>query len=75
MNLSTLKPPAGQKRARRRVGRGMGSGHGKTAGRGHKGRGARSGVAISMAGFKPWSQRAYPNARPTTVSAAPARDD
>jgi large subunit ribosomal protein L15 len=37
MNLSQLKPPAGQKHARKRVGRGMGSGLGKTSGRGHKG--------------------------------------
>ena len=43
MNLSTLKPPAGQKRARKRVGRGMGSGHGKTSTRGHKGQRAVSG--------------------------------
>jgi len=37
MNLSQLKPPPGQKQARLRVGRGMGSGRGKTAGRGTKG--------------------------------------
>ena len=43
MNLSELKPPAGQKRARRRVGRGMGSGRGKTAGRGTKGQHSISG--------------------------------
>lgn len=43
MNLSELKPPAGQKRARRRVGRGMGSGRGKTAGRGTKGQHSVSG--------------------------------
>lgn len=43
MDLSTLKPAPGATRGRRRVGRGIGSGHGKTAGRGHKGRGARSG--------------------------------
>jgi large subunit ribosomal protein L15 len=41
--LNGLKPAAGAKRARRRVGRGMGSGLGKTAGRGHKGQKARSG--------------------------------
>jgi large subunit ribosomal protein L15 len=45
MNLSTLKPPAGQKRARRRVGRGMGSGHGKTATRGSKGQHAGTGFS------------------------------
>ena len=37
MNLSRLKPPAGQKHAKKRIGRGMGSGHGKTSARGHKG--------------------------------------
>ena len=43
MNLSSLKPPAGQKHPRKRVGRGMGSGHGKTSTRGHKGQRAVSG--------------------------------
>ena len=43
MNLSGLKPPAGQTRARKRIGRGMGSGTGKTSGRGHKGQKAVSG--------------------------------
>jgi large subunit ribosomal protein L15 len=43
MNLSTLKPPAGQKKGRKRIGRGMGSGHGKTATRGSKGQRAGTG--------------------------------
>jgi large subunit ribosomal protein L15 len=43
MRLNALKPAAGANRARRRVGRGIGSGLGKTAGRGHKGQKARSG--------------------------------
>ncbi|MGH7907585.1 MAG: 50S ribosomal protein L15 [Candidatus Binataceae bacterium] len=43
MDLSKLKPAPGSTRRRRRVGRGIGSGNGKTAGRGHKGRGSRSG--------------------------------
>ena len=43
MNLSELKPPAGQTRPKKRVGRGMGSGTGKTSGRGHKGQKAVSG--------------------------------
>ncbi len=43
MNLNTLKPAEGSKKARRRVGRGIGSGLGKTAGRGHKGQKSRSG--------------------------------
>ena len=43
MRLNTLKPAPGAKRPRHRVGRGVGSGWGKTAGRGHKGQKARSG--------------------------------
>ena len=43
MQLNTIKPAAGSKKARRRVGRGIGSGWGKTAARGHKGQRARSG--------------------------------
>ena len=43
MQLNTLKPADGSKKNRRRVGRGIGSGLGKTAGRGHKGQKSRSG--------------------------------
>jgi large subunit ribosomal protein L15 len=43
MRLNNLKPAAGSKSARHRVGRGIGSGWGKTAGRGHKGQKARAG--------------------------------
>jgi large subunit ribosomal protein L15 len=43
MKLSDLKPAAGSNKKRKRVGRGDGSGHGKTSCRGHKGQGARSG--------------------------------
>jgi large subunit ribosomal protein L15 len=43
MRLNTIKPADGSKKARRRVGRGIGSGLGKTAGRGHKGQKSRSG--------------------------------
>ncbi len=43
MRLNTLKPAPGAKQVRRRVGRGIGSGLGKTAGRGHKGQYARAG--------------------------------
>lgn len=46
MELNTLKPPEGAKHARKRAGRGMGSGLGKTAGRGHKGQKSRSGGKI-----------------------------
>jgi len=43
MNLHTLKSAPGSRKSRRRVGRGIGSGLGKTSGRGQKGQGARSG--------------------------------
>ncbi|HWQ69717.1 MAG TPA: 50S ribosomal protein L15 [Patescibacteria group bacterium] len=46
MKLHELKPPAGASRRRKRVGRGTGSGHGKTSGRGEKGQKARSGAHI-----------------------------
>jgi large subunit ribosomal protein L15 len=45
MNLSSLKPPAGQTKPRKRIGRGMGSGHGKTATRGSKGQHAGTGFS------------------------------
>ena len=43
MDLNKIKPAAGSKHAKRRVGRGIGSGLGKTAGRGHKGQKSRAG--------------------------------
>jgi large subunit ribosomal protein L15 len=43
VRLNELSPKPGSKKARKRVGRGTGGGHGKTSGRGHKGAGARSG--------------------------------
>ncbi|WP_020183667.1 MULTISPECIES: 50S ribosomal protein L15 [unclassified Methylotenera] len=43
MQLNTIKPAEGAKKERRRVGRGIGSGLGKTAGRGHKGQKSRTG--------------------------------
>ncbi len=43
MRLNTLKPADGARHARKRVGRGIGSGNGKTCGRGHKGQRSRSG--------------------------------
>ena len=51
INLSSLRPPAGQRHAPKRVGRGMGSGHGKTSARGHKGQGSRAGSG-SRPGFE-----------------------
>ncbi|MDQ2900406.1 MAG: 50S ribosomal protein L15 [Acidobacteriota bacterium] len=51
MNLSNLKPPAGQKHKKKRIGRGMGSGTGKTSGKGTKGARSISGYSI-MRGFE-----------------------
>lgn len=51
MQLNTLKPGDGNQKPRKRVGRGMGSGLGKTCGRGHKGQKSRSGGRI-RAGFE-----------------------
>jgi large subunit ribosomal protein L15 len=45
MNLSDIKPPKGQNHKKKRVGRGMGSGMGKTSGRGHKGQHSISGYS------------------------------
>lgn len=46
MKLHELKPAEGSRKKRNRVGRGIGSGNGKTAGRGHKGQNARSGGGV-----------------------------
>lgn len=51
MDLSSLKPAPGSTKNRKRVGRGPGSGHGKTSTRGHKGQKARSGGTIN-----PWME-------------------
>ncbi len=51
MDLNTLKPAMGSVKKRKRIGRGTGSGHGKTATKGHKGQKARSGGSIK-AGFE-----------------------
>src|SRR2546430_11645456 len=60
MRLNTIKPAAGAKKARRRVGRGIGWGLGKRAGRGHKGQTPRSG-GFHKVGFEggqmPWQRR------------------
>ncbi|MDI9239036.1 50S ribosomal protein L15 [Lysobacter sp. LF1] len=52
MRLNTLQPAEGARTERTRVGRGIGSGLGKTAGRGHKGSFARSGKGKIKAGFE-----------------------
>src|SRR5919106_5047616 len=51
MDLSNLKPAKGAKQNKKRVGRGPGSGNGKTAGRGHKGAQSRSGYSFKR-GFE-----------------------
>ncbi|GAA3930120.1 50S ribosomal protein L15 [Luteimonas lutimaris] len=52
MRMNTLSPAEGARQERKRVGRGIGSGLGKTAGRGHKGSFARSGKGKIKAGFE-----------------------
>jgi large subunit ribosomal protein L15 len=52
MRLNTLKPAKGSRKVRTRVGRGIGSGLGKTAGRGHKGQYARTGKGKVKPGFE-----------------------
>jgi large subunit ribosomal protein L15 len=52
MRMNTLKPAPGARKDRVRVGRGIGSGLGKTAGRGHKGQYARTGKGKVKAGFE-----------------------
>lgn len=62
MQLNSIKPAEGSKSARRRVGRGIGSGFGKTCGRGHKGLKSRSGgkVAVGFEGGQMPVQRRLP---------------
>jgi len=68
MRLNELKDNAGARKARMRVGRGIGSGKGKTAGRGHKGQKSRTGVAIKgfeggqMPIFRRLPKRGFTNA-------------
>lgn len=51
MNLHDMKPAAGARKSRKRIGRGIGSGFGKTSGKGHKGQNARSGGGTRL-GFE-----------------------
>ena len=51
MGLNNLRPPKGAKHPKKRIGRGQGSGNGKTAGRGHKGAQSRSGYSFKR-GFE-----------------------
>src|ERR671919_1797340 len=48
IGLHSLKPAAGSRKPRKRIGRGEGSGYGKTSGRGHKGAGSRSGAKVKV---------------------------
>lgn len=87
MDLSRLRPAPGSTRPRKRVGRGPGSGNGKTAGRGHKGRGSRSGGntpagyeggqmplqrRLPKHGFKPMSRTEYDLVKLAHLAAFPA---
>jgi large subunit ribosomal protein L15 len=72
MHLNDIKPAPGSRRARRRVGRGIGSGFGKTAGRGHKGQKARSG-GFHKLGFE-GGQMPLQRRLPKRGFASPLRD-
>ena len=76
MKLEELKPALGSKTTRRRVGRGIGSGLGKTSGKGHKGQNARSGGGVrpgfeggQMPLFRRIPKRGFNNKRFATVYA------
>jgi large subunit ribosomal protein L15 len=84
--LNTLSPAAGSKQERRRVGRGIGSGFGKTAGRGHKGQKSRSGGyhkvgfeggqmplyrRLPKRGFTPLGQKLYAQIRLSDLQRLP----
>jgi len=69
MQLNTIQPAEGSKHAKRRVGRGIGSGLGKTAGRGHKGQKSRSGGfhKVGFEGGQMPLQRRLPKRGFTTI--------
>lgn len=71
MKLNDLKPAAGSRHARKRVGRGIGSGLGKTAGRGHKGQKSRAGGfhKVGFEGGQMPLQRRLPKRGFTSMSA------
>jgi large subunit ribosomal protein L15 len=73
MRLNTIKPADGSKKDRRRVGRGIGSGLGKTAGRGHKGQKSRSG-GFHKVGFE-GGQMPLQRRLPKRGFASRSRDD
>ncbi len=63
MRLEDLRPNPGAKHRAKRIGRGIGSGHGKTAGRGHKGQYARNGVRPGFEGGQTPLHRRLPRFR------------
>lgn len=63
MHIGDLRPPSGAKKDRKRVGRGIGSGHGKTSTRGHKGQKARSKVRPGFEGGQTPLYRRVPKRR------------
>ncbi len=63
MHIGDLRPPSGAKRDRKRVGRGIGSGHGKTSTRGHKGQKARNTVRVGFEGGQTPLYRRVPKRR------------
>ena len=69
MRLHELKSPQGARAAKKRVGRGIGSGHGKTSTRGHKGQRARSGGGVrpGFEGGQMPLQRAVPKRGFTSI--------
>ena len=73
MRLNSMKPAAGSNNARRRVGRGIGSGLGKTAGRGHKGQKSRSG-GFHKVGFVSRSRNDIAEVRLSDLARLPVAD-
>ncbi len=63
MHIGDLRPPLGAKKDRKRVGRGTGSGHGKTSTRGHKGQKARNTVRVGFEGGQTPLYRRVPKRR------------
>lgn len=63
MRLSDLRPGEGSKREKRRIGRGIGSGQGKTAGKGHKGQKARNKIRLGFEGGQMPLHRRLPHLR------------
>lgn len=71
MHIGDLRPPSGAKRDRKRVGRGTGSGHGKTSTRGHKGQKARGSVRPGFEGGQTPLQRRMRKLRGLSKTAYP----